>query len=280
MTIGIDETTSGRDRGRERGRERWAEKEAWTGERFAAARRARGECRRRIEDEIAIAHLGLVDSLASRIVGSSRELGDARQVGCVGLVKAVRRFEPERGVPFVPFAVPTIGGEIKRHLRDNGWFVRPPRDVQELRAEVLRATTELAQLLVREPTVADIALHLGREVPEVIRALAADSSLRPTSLDAPLAADDGTPFGQTIPVIDESFERVDLGISLNQAVHGLAPRDQRIVHLRFVRHLTQQEIAEEIGVTQMQVSRLLTRILATLREQLGDFAPARAAGAA
>ena len=276
MTIHIDETTRTDDRRHER----WAEKEAWTSERFAQARWARGERRRRIEDEITIAHLGLVDSLAARIVGSGRELGDARQVGCVGLVKAVRRFEPERGVPFVPFAVPTIGGEIKRHLRDNGWFVRPPRDVQELRAEVIRATTDLSQVLVREPTVADIARHLGREVPEVVRALAADSSLRPTSLDAPLTVDDGTPFGQTIPVVDEAFDRVDLAISLHQAVRGLAARDQRIVHLRFVHHLTQQEIAQEIGVTQMQVSRLLTRILGTLREQLGDFAPPRAAGAA
>ena len=268
-----------RPRGREQLQERWAEKERWTGQRFAEAARARGERRRRIEDEIAVAHLDLVDTLAARIVGASREIRDVRQVGCVGLVKAVRRFEPDRGVPFVPFAVPTIGGEIKRHLRDNGWFVRPPRGVQELRAEALRATTELGQSIGREPTMAELARHLGRSVPDVVQALAADSSLRPASLDAPVAADDATPFGQTLPVIDDAFDRVDLALTLRAAVSALDARDQRIVELRFVHHRTQSEIAREIGVTQMQVSRILARILDTLRGRLDDLSP-HAAGAA
>lgn len=266
-----DVETAHRDR--DRLQERWAEKERWTGQRFAEAARSRGERRRRIEDEIAVAHLDLVDTLASRIVGASREIRDVRQVGCVGLVKAVRRFEPDRGVPFVPFAVPTIGGEIKRHLRDNGWFVRPPRSVQELRAEALRATVELGQCIGREPTMAELAGHLGRSVTDVVQALAADSSLRPTSLDAPIASDDATPFGQTIPVIDDSFERVDLALTLRSVLSTLDPRDQRVVELRFVQHRTQREIALEIGVTQMQVSRILSRILETLRGRLADLRP-------
>ncbi|WP_166426773.1 sigma-70 family RNA polymerase sigma factor [Labedella populi] len=265
--------------GREHLHARWAEKERWTGQRFAEAARARGEHRRRIEDEIAVAHLDLVDTLASRIVGASREIRDVRQVGCVGLVKAVRRFEPDRGVPFVPYAVPTIGGEIKRHLRDNGWFVRPPRSVQELRAEALRATTELGQCIGREPTMAELATHLGRTVADVVQALAAHSSLRPASLDAPVAADDATPFGQTIPIDDDSFDRVDLALTLRAAVSTLDGRDQRVLELRFVHHRTQSEIADEIGVTQMQVSRILSRVLATLRGRLDGLDPAIAGAA-
>ncbi len=260
-------------RNQERQRERWAEKETWTDERFAEAARSRGERRRRIQDEIAVAHLDLVDTLAARIVGASREIRDVRQVGCVGLVKAVQRFERDRGVPFVPFAVPTIGGEIKRHLRDNGWFVRPPREVQELRAASLRATTELSQAIGREPTMAELAGHLGRSVPDVVQALAAESGLRPASLDAPVTGEDATPFGQTLPVLDEGFDRVDLAVTLRTALSALAPRDRRVIELRYVHHRTQREIAQEIGVTQMQVSRILSRILATLRERLGDVAP-------
>lgn len=261
-------------------RERWAAKEEWTRERFAEAAGAEATKRRRLEDEIAVAHLDLVDTLAGRIAKDARDLRDVRQVGCIGLVKAVRRFDTARGVPFVPFAVPTIGGEIKRHLRDNGWFVRPPRPVQELRSLALRATNELTQLIGREPTMAELARQLDRGVPDVIAALATDSSLHPTSLDAPLTADDGTPFGQTISSHDDSFDRVDLAISMRAAMRTLTPREQHIVFLRFVQYRPQREIAAEIGVTQMQISRLLTRILAQLREELGEFAPSGFSGTA
>jgi RNA polymerase sigma-B factor len=184
-------------------------------------------------------------------------------------MNAVRRFDPVRGDNFVSFAVPTISGEIKRYLRDNGWFIRPPRRMQELRQAVSSAVPDLAQQLHREPTVADLAGYLDTPRATVAEAVGTRTSLHPVSLDAGFD-DDDTTVGATIGGVDDRLERADLRLSLRMALATLTPRERRIVYLRFIEERTQQEIASEIGVTQMQVSRLLTKILSRLQAKLGN----------
>lgn len=252
---------------------RWADARAarqrWTSARFREREPLAGPPRRHAEEAIVLRHLDLVDVLVRRLAGGYRDQGDLRQVGCIGLVNAVRRFDPVRGDNFVAFAVPTISGEIKRYLRDHGWFVRPPRRTQEVRLAIAGAAPELAQRLRREPTVADLADHLRTPREAVAEAVASVTSLRPLSLDV-TATDDDAPIGATLGVVDERLERADLRLALRMALARLTPRERRIVYLRFIEEQSQQQIAAEIGVTQMQVSRILTRILRRLREELDD----------
>lgn len=252
---------------------RWADARAarqrWTSARFREREPLAGPPRRHAEEAIVLRHLDLVDVLVRRLAGGYRDQGDLRQVGCIGLVNAVRRFDPVRGDNFVAFAVPTISGEIKRYLRDHGWFIRPPRRTQEVRLAIAGAAPELAQRLRREPTVADLADHLRTPREAVAEAVASVTSLRPLSLDV-TATDDDAPIGATLGVVDERLERADLRLALRMALARLTPRERRIVYLRFIEEQSQQQIAAEIGVTQMQVSRILTRILRRLREELDD----------
>jgi RNA polymerase sigma-B factor len=222
--------------------------------------------RRRVEDEIVLGHLDLVEGLVRRLAPRYRDLGDLRQVGCVGLIHAVHRFDPGRGA-FVPYAVPTISGEVKRYLRDQGWFVRPPRSVQELRGEALRATPLLAQQLHREPSPSDLAAHLHAARAAVLEAIATPTSLHPISLDDH-GDEDEPSCDWMLGVIDGRLEGADTRMLVRRAIIGLPPRDRRIVYLRFFEERTQREIAADIGVTQMQVSRLLTAALRRLRERL------------
>jgi RNA polymerase sigma-B factor len=242
-------------------------RQRWTSARFRELEPLSGPRRRDTEEAIVLQHLDLVDGLVRRLAGGYRDQGDLRQVGCIGLVKAVRRFDPVRGDNFVAFAVPTISGEIKRYLRDNGWFIRPPRRTQELRLAIAGVESDLAQHLRREPTATDLAEHLGAPRAVVAEAMATGSNLRPLSLDAS-TTDEDAPLGATIGVLDDRLERSDLRLTLRLALAQLTPQERRIVSLRFVEERTQHQIAAEIGVTQMQVSRILTRILGRLREEL------------
>ncbi|WP_043668710.1 sigma-70 family RNA polymerase sigma factor [Clavibacter michiganensis] len=249
------------------------EKRRVTHDRFvraaAATEDATGEAeRRRLHDQIVLDHLELADQLARQHSGRAHDWSDLRQVGYLGLVKAARRYDPGFGAPFVSFAIPTISGEIKRHLRDNGWVIRPPRQVQELRHALLAVVPALTQRLGRTPTDAELAAHTGHPREEVAEALAAHSSLRPASLDFTVHEEEGTSLAETLGDDDPGYARAERTVLLDAARRILSDRDRRILHLRFVDECSQSEIAAELGVTQMQVSRLLARILGALRAEL------------
>lgn len=224
--------------------------------------------RRRLHDQIVLDHLELADQLARQHSGRAHDWSDLRQVGYLGLVKAARRYDPGFGAPFVSFAIPTISGEIKRHLRDNGWVIRPPRQVQELRHALLAVVPALTQRLGRTPTDAELAAHTGHTRDEVAEALAAHTSLRPASLDFTVHEEEGTSLAETLGDDDPGYARAERTVLLDAARGILSDRDRRILHLRFVDECSQSEIAAELGVTQMQVSRLLARILGALRAEL------------
>lgn len=216
-----------------------------------------------------LAHLDVADAIARRFAGAQRDTDDLRQVAYMGLVKASRRFDPNKGDDFVSFAVPTISGELKRHLRDHGWVVRPPRRVQELRLRIAKARDDLAQKLHREPSAADLAASLHTSRADVREAIESGNSMRPTSLDASVR-DGGDSLGSLVADEGRALERAELQSMLAPAVKRLAPREKHILYLRFYRELTQQEIAQTVGVTQMHVSRLLSRILDELRAALTE----------
>ncbi|WP_265446359.1 sigma-70 family RNA polymerase sigma factor [Flexivirga meconopsidis] len=212
----------------------------------------------------------LARHLARRFEGRGIEADDLRQVAFVGLVLAVHRFSPQHARTFSAFAVPTISGEIKRHFRDHGWAVRPPRAVQENRIKVLAAQQQLLQEFGRSPSVDEVASCVG-ESPQAVRmAQAADQQYRSESLDAPLR--DGTLVSLvemlSDPAAHEAFERVEAIDLLRPALATLTWREREIVRLRFVDNLTQREIGLHIGTSQMQVSRLLTGILERLQQHL------------
>lgn len=244
-----------------------AVKRARTVARYAAAESAPTRERRRIHDDVVADYLGVAESIARRYARDSQDWSDIQQVAYLGLIKAARRFDPERGDDFVSFAVPTISGEIKRHLRDHGWFIRPPRRVQELRGTISRTLPRLTQELGRTPSVAELAASLDDDVVSVKEAIGSQDSLWPASLDHQAAGDDLT-LADTIGSIDNQFERAEIMAEVGPVCRRLPLRDRRILYLRFFQERTQQEIAAELGVTQMQVSRLLSRILDRLRSEL------------
>lgn len=222
--------------------------------------------RRRIRQEIVVEYLDVAEAVAHRYSSRSEDWNDIRQVACVGLVKAVCRFDVDRG-DFVSFAVPTIAGEIKRHLRDNSWFVRPPRRLQELHTVLVSEVPRMAQQLGRSPSARDIAEDLGESVDIICEAVSCFHGMRPMSLDA-TARDEGSTLADTLGGDDVNLAHAELTVTLRAACATLTARERRILYLRFNREQTQTQIAGELGITQMQVSRLLTRILATLRERL------------
>ena len=183
-------------------------------------------------------------------------------------MKAVNRFRTDRGIPFVHFALPTINGELKRYFRDSCWTVRPTRRIQELRVDVARATAQLCQEHQGEPGVGDVAAYLETDRHEVEEAIASAGCYSPTSLDAPVDSSREDALTSVLGDVDEGFDRADTHVMLSSAVAQLGPRDRHILGLRFYEGLTQREIADQIGVTQMQVSRLLTRMMLVLRDEL------------
>lgn len=240
-----------------------------TQELLVAAKTADPLERRRLHDEAVMLNLEIADSIARRYHGRGQEQQDLSQVARLALVKAVQRFDPDKGTEFVAFAAPTIAGEIKRFFRDSGWMIRIPRRMQELQVAIPQAIVELSQTLCRSPRAAEIAQYLDEDVEEVIEALAARGCFAPSSLDLPVGESNSPPLAELLGGDDAGFDHVEKLTSLAPACRQLKPREKRILHLRFYRGATQQEIADELGVTQMQVSRLLTGILNHLRERLG-----------
>src|SRR4051812_36828690 len=221
-------------------------------------------------DDLVHLHLPLVEHLARRFRNRGEPYDDLLQVGTIGLIKAVDRFDTERGVEFSTYATPTVVGEIKRHFRDKGWAVRVPRRLQDLRLQLTAATQELSQSQGRSPTVAELARHLEIGEDEVLEGLESANAYATISLDATGdAGDDDSPaMMDTLGSDDDALEGVEYRESLKPLLAALPPRERRILLLRFFRNMTQSEIAEEIGISQMHVSRLLARTLAQLREGL------------
>jgi RNA polymerase sigma-B factor len=213
--------------------------------------------------------LPLARSLAARFVSRGEAHEDLFQVACVGLVKAIGRFDPERGGAFSSFAVPTITGEIKRYYRDRTWTVHVPRDLQDLALKVHRAAAELEGELQRKPTVLEIAEHLGVGDEDVLEALQAAHAKSARSLDAPprVHSDEApTTLGATLGVEEGGFDHVERCETLRRLMVVLSPRERLVLRLRFERDMTQQEIGEHIGVSQMQVSRILRQAMGKLHD--------------
>jgi len=223
-----------------------------------------------LRDQLIEAHIGLAEYLARRFANRGEPLDDLVQVASLGLVKAVERFDPARGLEFTTFATPTIVGELKRHFRDKGWAVRVPRRVQELHLRITRVIDDLSNELGRSPNVDEIAMRAGTTEDEVIEAIDAGSAYRSTSLDAGRSDDDESPglLGQ-LGDVDPELARSELRTTLGPLIAALPEREQVMLYLRFYEGLTQSEIAKRLGISQMHVSRLLARSLQQLRE-LGD----------
>jgi RNA polymerase sigma-B factor len=222
----------------------------------------------RVREELVERFMPLAKRLASRYAGGAEPFDDLMQVASVGLVKAIDRFDPERGTAFSTFAVPTITGELKRHFRDRGWSIHVPREVQERILKVERALAELPSRLGRAPTVDDIAERLQVTPEEVLEAMHASQGHHAVSLDASpggAEGDEPAPLRERIGSEDLGFDTVEYGAAIVPALAEISERDRTILHLRFVEDLTQSEIAERVGVSQMHVSRILRNTLEKLR---------------
>jgi RNA polymerase sigma-B factor len=225
----------------------------------------------RARDELVRICEPLVRSLAVRHAQRD-QMDDLVQVGMIGLLKAIERFDPARGVSFSSFAVPTISGELKRHLRDHTWAVRPPRRVLEGALDCESAIDRLSARHGRPPTVAQIATDLGFSEERVLDGLLARKAATSTSLDRPVGEDADASLGELLPSWDQALGDADDRLSLGAAMATLPARERRIVALRFGRDLTQQEIADRVGLSQMHVSRLLRTSLQQLRLALDGAA--------
>jgi len=209
-------------------------------------------------------HISVADFLARRFANRGEPSDDLRQVAFVGLVKAVERFDPDRGVAFASFAVPTITGEIKRHFRDRTWSVRVPRNLQELTIEIERARNDLGHELGRSPTVSEIAARIEVTDEAVLEGLEAATMYHSGSLDMPAAGVEGRTIGDFVPALDDEQADAENRAFVRELLVSLPVRERRIVYLRFYEGLTQTEIAGRLGISQMHVSRLLARSLQEL----------------
>ncbi|WP_323132216.1 SigB/SigF/SigG family RNA polymerase sigma factor [Kineococcus indalonis] len=222
--------------------------------------------RARVRDELTRRHLPLAEHLAARFHGRGEPHDDLVQVATIGLLKALDRFDPGRGVPFGAYAVPTMLGEIKRHFRDRGWAMRVPRRVQEAGRALADAREALTHELGRAPTIAELAARTGQDADEVVEVLESANAY------ATLPLDTGSPTSPVASLgsVDDRLENVENREALRPLLAALAPRERRILALRFVRGMSQAQIAAEVGISQMHVSRLLNRTLSQLREGLGS----------
>jgi RNA polymerase sigma-B factor len=214
-------------------------------------------------------HRPLAEYLARRFYGRGEPLEDLTQVASIGLLKAIDRFDPERGVKFTTYATATIVGELKRHFRDKGWALRVPRRLQEAGLKVGRTVTMMYQELGRAPNVSEIAERTGLSQEEVVEAMDTAHAYNTTSLDAP-TDEEGTTSLQRVGREDESFELLESWTAVAPALRRLPERERRILYLRFFRGLTQTQIAQDLGISQMHVSRLLSRTLRELRQTVGE----------
>jgi RNA polymerase sigma-B factor len=224
---------------------------------------------RQVRDQLVEMHLPLVEYLARRFRNRGEPLDDLVQVATIGLIKSIDRFDLDRGVEFSTYATPTIVGEIKRHFRDKGWAIRVPRRLQEMKLSLTKATAELSQRNGRAPTVAELASHLELSEDDVLEGLESANAYAAVSLDAPdIADDESTAVSDSLGAVDDALEGVVYRESLKPLLERLPPREKTILMLRFFGNMTQSQIAADLGISQMHVSRLLARTLAQLREDL------------
>ena len=209
-------------------------------------------------EQLVMSHMNLVRFLANKFKNRGEPLDDLMQVGYLGLLKAIDRFDPERGLEFTTFATPTILGEIKRHFRDKGWSVRVPRRLQELSAKVNQATDKLTNELQRSPKVEEIAEYLDVTVDEVLEAMESSSAYTSVPIEAPGASDSD----------DNELDFTDDRLVIEEAIRDFSPREREVIELRFVKGMTQIEIAKKLGISQVQVSRLLRRTLKKIQDKI------------
>jgi RNA polymerase sigma-B factor len=222
-----------------------------------------------VRNQLVTIHQPLVEHLARRFRNRGEPYDDLVQVATIGLIKSIDRYDPDRGVEFSTYATPTIIGEIKRWFRDKGWAIRVPRRLQELRLEIGSATAALTQELGRSPTVAELADRIGTGEDEVLEGLESAAAYSTLSLDAPEGGEpDGPSVLDMLGAEDEALEGVENREALKPLLAGLPERERRILLLRFFAGMTQSQIAVEVGISQMHVSRLLARTLVRLREGL------------
>ena len=242
-------------------------------ERFAAHRDPA------IREELVRRYLPFAKNLALRYRGASESFDDLLQVASLGLVNAIDRFDPKRGAPFTAFASPTILGELKRHFRDRVWTVRVPRGLHDRMAEVEKAISELTVELQRSPSVGEIAERLEVDSTDVLEVLEANHNRRPLSLDRPVGGEDSeeSPAAEWVGDEDAGYELVEDKLALEGALPHLDERERLVLHLRFVEDMTQSQIAERIGHSQMHVSRILRRTLERIRNEVAEQSAAREA---
>lgn len=246
-------------------------KTAWDKERTRELfRRFKEEGDMDAREKLVMSHMNLVRFLANKFKNRGEPLDDLVQVGYLGLLKAIDRFDPARGLEFTTFATPTILGEIKRHFRDKGWSVRVPRRLQELSAKVNQATDTLTADLQRSPRVEEIAAHLGASVDEVLEAMESSSAYSSVPLEGAGSsdADDAPSVIDRYATEDAALNFTDDRLVIEEALAGFSPREREVIEMRFVKGMTQIEIAERLGISQVQVSRLLRRTLKKIQDKI------------
>lgn len=223
-----------------------------------------------VRDQLIVSHLNLVRFLASKFKNRGEPLDDLIQVGTIGLIKAIDRFDPSRGLEFTTYATPTILGEIKRHFRDKGWSVRVPRRLQELSAKVNQANDELTNELSRSPSVEEIAKRVGATVDDVLEAMESSSAYSSVPLEGGGSSDDDDAPSviDHYATEDENLAASDDRIVLEDAIRDFSPREKDVIRMRFFEGMTQVEIAERLGISQVQVSRLLRRTLRRVQDKI------------
>lgn len=231
------------------------------------------ECRnevvaRNLRDELTLVNMCVAQTIARRYRRRGERDDDLEQVALLGLVKAVAGFDPQRGKNFLTYAVPTIVGELKRHFRDHCWAVRPPRRIQELQGQLGECLERLSQQLGRWPTSTEIARDLQFEVADVVEALSADGCFATASLDAPVGDDQSGTVVDLVGDCDREFTRREVQLTLAPLLSDLPSEERQILGLRFFLEWSQSQIASHLGITQMQVSRILSRTMRQLRGQL------------
>lgn len=230
--------------------------------------------RHRLIDEVVVLNMPVARSIAQGFRNKGLGDDDLEQVAYMALTRAAHSFDASRGRDFLAYAVPTIRGELKKHFRDAGWVVRPPRRIQELQGRIQCARAELTQRHGRSPRPGEIAAELGEDLDHVVEALAADGCFLPSSLDRPAGDENGPTLGESLTEESTELSAAEARVLLAPLIGRLSARDRRILDLRFFRDATQQEIADDIGVTQMHVSRLLGRILESMHDALAEPEPA------
>jgi RNA polymerase sigma-B factor len=226
------------------------------------------ETRAQLLDEVVVINRCVAEAVANRYRGRGVPLEDLQQSAYEGLVKAVHKFDPTVRPDLLTYAVPTIRGEIQRWFRDQSWMVRPPRRIQELQWRVPRSIENLSKSMGRPPSEEELSRDVGCSVPELRETTQARGCFRPTSLDRPTDHGFDLTLGDLLVSKDDDWPAADARVTLASVVPGLSERDRIVLHLRFVEELSQSDIGDRLGVTQIQVSRLLKRILRTLRAQM------------